>query len=107
MAAGTVPLRVDSEGAEVAVVDPQGLHHGVGVGQGVDIGAAEPVDPAGRDGAGGLSGDAVEVGAEDGPRPFRVLGLWLLSGQGLAARAVMCTVSRRAAIPGIIVMPCA
>jgi hypothetical protein len=34
-------------------------------------------------------------------------GLRFLCGQGLAARAVICTESRRAAIPGIIVMPCA
>jgi len=38
---------MDPERAEVAVVDPQRLNELVGVGQGVDVGAAEPVDPAG------------------------------------------------------------
>ena len=38
---------MDPERAEVAVVDPQRLDEMVGVGQGVDVGAAEPVDPAG------------------------------------------------------------
>jgi hypothetical protein len=38
---------------------------------------------------------------------FRVRGLWFLGGQDLVARAVICTESWRAAIPGIVVMSCA
>jgi hypothetical protein len=62
---------------------PQSIRRDLGVGQGVDIGPAEPADPTGRDGAGGLR------------------------GQDLVARAVICTESWRAAIPGIVVMSCA
>jgi hypothetical protein len=58
---------MDAERAEVPVVDAQGLDELVRVGLGVDVGAAEPVDPVGDDRAGRLAGDAVEVGAEDGP----------------------------------------
>jgi hypothetical protein len=50
---------VDSERAELAVVDPELLDHCVGVGKGVDVGSAEPIDPVGDDGAGGLGGDGV------------------------------------------------
>src|SRR6266700_7038619 len=66
---------MDSERAEVAVVDPQRLNELVGVGQGVDVGPAEPVDPAGNYRVGGLGGDAVQVAAEDGPRVSRIDGL--------------------------------
>ena len=44
---------MDPERAEVAVVDPQRLDELVGVGQGVDVGAADPVAVTGsEDGAG-------------------------------------------------------
>ena len=49
-------LGMDPERAEVAVVDPQRLDELVGVGQGVDVGAADPVDVTGsEDGAGRLA----------------------------------------------------
>lgn len=50
---------VDAEWAELAVVDPERLDHLVGVGEGVDVGSPEPVDPIGDDCAGGLGCDAV------------------------------------------------
>ncbi len=59
---------MDPERAEVAVVDSQRLNELVGVGQGIDVGPAEPVDPAGDYRVGGLGGDTVQVAAEDGPR---------------------------------------
>src|SRR5579859_7016204 len=68
-------LGMDPERAEVAVVDPQRLNQLVGVGQGVDVGPAEPVDPAGGHRVGGLGGDAIQVAAEDGPRVSRIDGL--------------------------------
>jgi hypothetical protein len=52
-------LRVDSEGSKLTVVDPQRLNELVGIGQGVDVGPAEPVDPVRDHRAGGLGGDAV------------------------------------------------
>jgi hypothetical protein len=60
---------MDPERAEVAVVDPQRLDELVGVGQGVDVGAADPVDVTGsEDGAG--RGGAAGVPAWPGrPRP--------------------------------------
>src|SRR5579864_9288567 len=66
---------MDPEWAEVAVVDPQRLDELVGVGQGVDVGPAEPVDPAGDYRVGGLGGDTVQIAAEDGPRVSRIDGL--------------------------------
>src|SRR5712691_11257780 len=66
---------MDPERAEVAVIDPQRLNEFVGVGQGVDVGPAEPVDPAGDYRVGSLGGDAVQVAAEDGPRVSRIDGL--------------------------------
>ena len=47
----------------------------VGVWHGVDVGPAEPVDPAGDHRVGGLGGDSVQVATEDGPRVCRVDGL--------------------------------
>ena len=57
------------------VVDPQRLNELVGIGQGVDVGPAESVDPAGGDRAGGLGCDSIQVAAEDCPRVSGVDGL--------------------------------
>ena len=58
---------MDAERAEVAVVGPQRLNELVGVGQGVNVGPAEPVDPAGDYRVGGLGRDTVRLLARTKP----------------------------------------
>ena len=51
----------------MAVVGPQRLNELVGVGQGVNVGPAEPVDPAGDYRVGGLGRDTVRLLARTKP----------------------------------------